>query len=212
MVNAVRGFGDPIGLHLSQALKEWAIAIDALSSGELILLLRKGGIRDPAQPFARPPHAVALFPTTEHQVPDLLKQLEVMDPDADQEYIQLKAWAQITHQFALRSPSEIEVLMPFHIWTDRFIAERLKWRPQQPIQVLCLRTYRLPEPVQLVRSPLYKGCRSWVPLETPILVERHSPVLTNQAYYARLKAIEAALQMTSPFSLAAYQIRTEAKA
>ncbi len=187
-------------------LKEWAIAIDALYSGDLVLLLRKGGIKDPAQPFAYPHNQALLFPTYEHQVAQSLKTApsqELSLPEAD---ISLRAWIQITHGFALNSRPEIDALLPFHIWTTDFITERLKWRPQQPLQVLCVRTYRLQEPVRLVRSPNYSGCRSWITLENPVSVDICNPALSDQQYFEQLEAIEAALKLHSDFTLEASRL------
>jgi hypothetical protein len=209
MADAAKVFGkdsDGDQLLLSHALKEWAIAIDALYAGDLIVLFRKGGISDPAQSFACPHPRILLFPTYEHQGTESLRiknDTEIGEPEPD---IRIRAWAQITHGFALKSPQEIDALMPFHIWTTDFIAERLKWRPQQPLQILCLRTYRLRETVRLVRSPRYSGCRSWITLETPISVDTLSPALSDEQYFGRLRAIEAALQCYLDFTLKSAQL------
>jgi hypothetical protein len=188
-------------IFISHLLKEWAIAIDALYSGDLILLLRKGGIRDPARPFACPHNRALLFPTYEHQVAQSLKTMPSQTLGSPKTDIYLRAWVQITHGFTLNSRPEIEALLPFHIWTTAFITERLKWRPQDPLQVLCVRTYRLWKPVCLVRSPRYSGCRSWITLETPVPIDTCSPALSDQQYSEQLKAIEAALKLYSDFTL-----------
>jgi hypothetical protein len=83
--------------------------------------------------------------------------------------IPLKAWVHITHRFAVQSPTALAALRPFHIWSEQFIVDRLQWRPHQPLQVLCVRTYRLPEPILLRRFPHHRGCRSWVNLDEPII-------------------------------------------
>lgn len=193
-------------VFVSHLLKEWAIAIDTLYSGDLMLLLRKGGIRDPARPFAAPHQQALLFPTYEHQIAQSLKTAslqEISPPEAD---IYLKAWVNITHCFALNALPEIEALMPFHIWTSDFITERLKWKPQQPLQVLCVRTYRLAEPIRLVRSPNYSGCRSWITLDPPIGVDLKDPAMSDGQYNETLGAIEAALQLHSKVTIASFQI------
>jgi hypothetical protein len=191
---------------ISHLLKEWAIAIDALCSGDLMLLLRKGGIRDAARPFAFPHQQALLFPTYEHQIPQSLKTAYLQEPSPAEAEIYLKAWVNITHSFALHSLPEIEALMPFHIWTSGFIAERLKWKPQQPLQVLCVRTYRLAEPILIVRSSNYSGCRSWIALETPIGVDLKNPAISKDQYNEKLSAIEAALQLYSKFKIESFQL------
>jgi hypothetical protein len=200
MANVAKDCGDSLSppFQITQALKEWAVAIEALCSGKLMVLLRKGGIRDPTQPFARIPAAAVLFPTAEHQDATLLQQPNLISSDAlpldAPNAISLKAWVHITHRFAVQSPTALTALMPFHIWSEKFVVERLKWRPHQPLQVLCVRTYRLPEPILLQRSPSDHGCRSWVDLETPIVATAHTPVLSDTDYESRLQLITAALQ------------------
>jgi hypothetical protein len=182
------------GKTQTQALKEWGIAITTLRSGAFILLPRKGGIRDPLHPFAKIPQRAALFPTYEHQVSHYLKDpVEIVLPDLHGPIV-IDTWAEVTHGFTLQTEAEVMALMPFHIWTAAFMTERLKWRSQQPLQVLLLRAYRLPEAVELGRLPSYAGCRSWIDLDTPISTQNSSPALSDQDYQTRLQAIEQTIQ------------------
>lgn len=196
MENAVEDFGNvqDQGIGLTQALKEWAIAITALRSGALILLPRKGGIRDPLHPFANIPQRAALFPTYEHQTPQYLQHpVEIAQPDLHGPIV-IDTWAMITHGFTLQTEAEVMALIPFQIWTEAFMTERLKWRSQQPLQVLLLRAYRLPDRVELGRSPSHAGCRSWIDLDVPIPTQHSSPALSDPAYQTRLLALERAVQ------------------
>jgi hypothetical protein len=208
MENAARVFGKAKdSVVLTQALKEWAIAIAALRSGTISLLLRKGGIRDPLHPFANMPQQAALFPTYEHQVPHYLQQPVESGPPNPSGPIAIDTWAQVTHRFALHTEAEVMALLPFHIWTAAFVSERLKWRSQQPLQVLLLRAYQLPEGIELERSPTHAGCRSWIELETSISTQNSSPVLSEQAYQTRLQAIECAVEAaTDGFRLETYAL------
>jgi hypothetical protein len=195
MENAVKDFGKVQDqIVLTQALKEWAIAITTLRSGALILLPRKGGIRDPIHPFAKIPQRVALFPTYEHQAPQYLQHpVEIVQPDPHGPVV-IDTWAEVTHGFTLQTEAEVMALMPFHIWTETFMTERLKWRSYQPLQILLLRAYQLPEAVELGRSPSHAGCRSWIELDTPISTQNSSPVLFEQDYQTRLQAIAQTIQ------------------
>ncbi len=189
------------GVHLVHGLKEWSTAIDALLTGELILLLRKGGIADPARPFANLCRQIALFPTHEHQAAHALKAEYPIKNWASQADIILSGWAQITHGFTLDSLRTVQSLLPFHIWTADFIAERFNWRPQQPLQILCLRTYAFQQPISLSNIPQYGGCRSWITLESPIPTDTSLPALSDAEYLARLNAVEAALNLHLDLSL-----------
>lgn len=71
---------------LTAALKEWAIAVDALTQGKTIVLLRKGGIREPGGSFAIKHSPVWLYPTYEHQKPHLLKPEYISSEYTSSEY------------------------------------------------------------------------------------------------------------------------------
>jgi hypothetical protein len=208
MENAARDCGnDQDRVVLTQALKEWAIAISCLRSGALNLLPRKGGIRDPLHPFANIPHRAALFPTREHQVVRYLQHpVEMAEPDPNAPIL-IDTWAEVTHGFTLQTEAEVMALEPFHIWTADFIAERLKWRSRQPLHILLLRAYRLPQEIELGRSPSHAGCRSWIDLDTPIFAQRSSPALSTPDYQVQLQAIENAVQSVQPdFKLKAWKL------
>ena len=57
------------------AFKEWAVTVRALAEGEQLLTLRKGGIREPGKHFKLDYDRFFLYPTFDHQRPDL-----VIDP------------------------------------------------------------------------------------------------------------------------------------
>ena len=110
------------------ALKEWAIAVEALLQGELILLLRKGGIRETGGKFQVQCDRVALFPTVEHQKSDWLKpayQGQVTESTTRPDAIAFAGGAEITETTPVTDPASGPHLTPFHIWTEAWAAERL---------------------------------------------------------------------------------------
>src|SRR5258707_1070163 len=56
------------------AFKEWAVTVRALAEGEQLLTLRKGGIREPEKHFKLDHERFFLYPTFDHQRPDLVRQ------------------------------------------------------------------------------------------------------------------------------------------
>ena len=130
--------------QLSHALKEWAIAVDALTTGKTIVLLRKGGIRESG--FTVKNSLVWLYPTYEHQKPELLKpeyagQVSPVPSGWHPQTVTIKSCAEITDVLPLNNPRQIAALQPYHIWNESMISDRLKWKPKQPIVVLLLRVY-----------------------------------------------------------------------
>ncbi len=161
---------------LTTALKEWSVAIDALANGETILLLRKGGIKEDNGRFSAAAEKVVLFPTFEHQKPELLKSqykdaVAPVEKGWHPDTITLKAWAQITDIFLTDDADKVAALTPFHIWQANLAQERLKWKPKQPLYVMALRAYRFSEPVVLPWREAYGGCRSWVEIDEEIETE-----------------------------------------
>jgi hypothetical protein len=62
------------------------------------------------------------------------------------------------------------------------VTERYNWKPRQPLYVLLLRTYRLPQPLMIPYRQEYGGCRSWIDLVEAISIEGVVPVLDDAEY------------------------------
>ena len=172
---------------LQPSLKEWSIAVDALTQGQTVLLLRKGGIREIAGRFEVPHQTVWLYPTYEHQKPHLLKpqwaeQVTAVAPGWHPTQVMIRAWAKIVHVWTVRSQGAMEAVLPFHIWNERFATERFRWKPSQPLHLLILRTYRLATPIAIDWQPSYGGCRSWLTLEKSLDTAKSHAVLEQQSF------------------------------
>jgi hypothetical protein len=168
------------------ALKEWAIAVEALQAGKSILLLRKGGIRETNGRFSVEHQRVWLYPTYEHQKPHLLKpeyahQITPVDSGWHPTDISILAWAEVTEVLQLMDEAAIAQLLPFHIWNERLVTERLHWKPRQPLYALLLRVYVLPEAISLPYSDAYGGCKSWIQLPIPTW-KKAAPVLSDAEF------------------------------
>ena len=52
-----------------------------------------------------------------------------------------------------------------HIWTAESVrADRLDFRPKHRLTVLVVQAWALSTPVELIRTPEFAGCKSWVEL------------------------------------------------
>ena len=187
---------------ISWALKEWAIAVDALLSGDLILLVRKGGIREVRQSFELPSNRFLLFPTYEHQKLEALRppygaQLMPQAVPKVGDPVAIGGWAQITHQLLLQGSSLVDDLSPFHIWADSWLTERLAWKPERPAYGLMLRVHRFSNPVAIPYDNRYGGCRSWVSMDFPESLPTSTPVLPIATYEALAERIQAAVPLST---------------
>jgi hypothetical protein len=158
---------------------------------------------------------VLLYPTFEHQKPELLKSdyAENVTPVASgwhPERVRIGSWASITDLWPIAVETEEmaasvqSALQPYHIWNDRFVRDRLQWKPRQPLYLLLLRTYRLAEPREIAYTQAYGGCKSWIELTEAIATVDSFPVLDEGTYSNlrdRLREIVATLTYTDSGNL-----------
>ncbi len=179
----------------NKALKEWAVAVDALERGKTIMLLRKGGIREEGNRFQVSQDRFLLYPTYEHQQPNLLKaeyapQVTPVTSGWHPETVRIGSWAKITDILMVSEPRVLNALLPFHIWNAQFASTRFKWKPKQPLYVLLLRTYHLPSAAIISYRSEYGGCRSWIDLVETISLAGIVPVLDDTEYTHLVEQIE----------------------
>ena len=170
---------------LKHALKEWAVAVRALERGETALVVRKGGIREKA--FAVPRTRFLLLPGYEHQRPDLLKPeyrelMREIPTLTDDGPLRFSSFAEVEGAYEVSEAEDLTALDQYHMWTPEYAESRFKWRPKKPLTVLVLRTYLLPETVELPYRDEYGGCKSWIELQEKVSVEGARPALPDEDY------------------------------
>ncbi|MGL5131344.1 MAG: DUF1802 family protein [Planktothrix sp.] len=183
------------------ALKEWDMAIQALERGETIMLLRKGGISE-GRTFQINQNRVLLYPTFEHQNPTLLKPeyanfVQSVASGWHPETVKISSFAEITDILSwnnTKNESLINSLIKYHIWNQEFVRDRLQFKPDKPLYILLLRTYKLSQIYDIPYHPSYGGCRSWIELQEMISLENIAPVLTQEDYDQQVSTIHQILQ------------------
>jgi hypothetical protein len=181
------------------AFKEWAVIVDALGIGRQIVILRKGGISEGRGGFQVDHPEFLLFPTLFHQ------QRESVLPEAqarfDQlilptpEILRLEYFCRVVSWRKLDSLTAAQALEGQHVWKLEVIAERFEWGRSKAIFALAVRTYKLPQPIDLPMSPSYGGCKSWIELEQDIDPAGAGPVLSEAEFAERLKQFESSLEV-----------------
>ncbi|AFY77732.1 MAG: DUF1802 family protein [Hydrococcus sp. C42_A2020_068] len=189
----------------THALKEWAVAVNALEAGKTIMLLRKGGIREVGARFQVRYERALLYPTYEHQKPYLLKpeyagQVTPVASGWHPQTVRIGSWAEISNVFCVSEASVVDRLLPYHIWNERLASDRFNWKPRQPLYVLLLRVYRLPQPQMVSYSQEYGGCKSWIELLQSIPLEGSLPVLDESQYEQRVEEIREIVTQSPEFS------------
>ena len=196
------------------AIKEWAVTVRALSEGEQLVTLRKGGIAEDDKQFELEHERFFLYPTFDHQRNDLVREShhpelrraleEGVWPDEEPpprallrdggipqpDRVRIRASAEVAEHFETDDPQVIQGLAPFHVWTQDYAAKRLRWKPRHPLHVLVLRTYRIPRPVTVRVRDEHHGCRSWVEIERELPFEG-TPVMADEEFELALSEIMA---------------------
>ncbi len=189
-------------IQIKQALKEWNIAVQALERGKTILMLRKGGIKEYQGQFTVEYERVLLYPTFEHQKPDLLlpeygSQVQPVPSGWHPETVKISCWAEITDILAIETAKAeglISELLPFLIWNEEFVRERLKFKPQKPLFLLMLKPYKLSQVYEIPYDSSYGGCKSWLKLQAEISIHNSIPVWKESEYYALSQKISKIFQ------------------
>src|SRR5689334_13898177 len=162
------------------ALKEWASAIDALSHGEQVILIRKGGIADPA--FGVEAERFYLFPTNFHD-----------GGSEPPRAVVVTHWCEVARTWRVRELDALVRLEPLVVFDRATLETRYRFRADQAIHVIGVRTYRLARPAAVTMKDDYAGCRSWVSIDEEVDVEGSVPVLTDAELAARLAQVDELL-------------------
>jgi hypothetical protein len=183
------------------AFKEWGVIVHALLEGEQILDVRKGGLHEDGRRFGLQATRVWLYPTAEHQDPELLKPayrstIDLAAGSPVGQPIRIDGWADIVGTATITEPEQLDALDAKLIWTREYAESRLHWKKRQPLWVLAMRVHRLVEPLEVPWREDYGGCTSWVDLEGLPADPATLPselALSDVAFNARMKGVVDAL-------------------
>lgn len=162
------------------SLKEWANAIEALGRGEQVILIRKGGIADPK--FGLEAERFYLYPTYFHQPEQA--------PDAG---VAITHWCEVARTWRVHELEALCRLEPHVVFPREVLETRYRFRADQALHVIGVRTFALPQAVMIEAKPEYAGCRSWVSVDDEIGVDGSTQVLREDELQAKLDAIALAL-------------------
>ena len=165
------------------ALKEWASVIDALDRGEQVVLIRKGGLADPH--FGLEADRFYLFPTNYHDA-----------GGGEPAHVPITHWAEVVRTWQVRDLDTLFRLEPLVAMDRATLETRYKFRPDQAINVIAVRAWRLAEPVNVKMTEAYGGCRSWVSLDDEIDIDGSVPALGEAQLQARIESVDALLAAT----------------
>lgn len=162
------------------ALKEWWNVIEALGRGEQIILIRKGGIADPH--FGIEADRFYLYPTYFHQ--------GETEPRAA---AAITHWCEVVRTWVVEDANMLERLQPLVAIPRDTLEARYRFRQDQALYVIAVRTFVLPAAVVVEYREEYGGCRSWISLDDEIGVDASRRVLTEPELQAKIDDVAALL-------------------
>ena len=181
------------------ALKEWAVLCDALAAGEIVALVRKGGIREQRAGFAVRHDRFLLYPTFFHEKsaelqPRFAARLDDASAHRPPEgIIRIGLVAEVAATWHVRDLERLRAIEPFHGMAWPTVVSRFEYRGTNDVRVIAARVLRLPQEHDVPETRRYQGCVSWVALDQPIDVHGATAVLTDADLSARVAVLTAAL-------------------
>ena len=162
------------------ALKEWSTVIGALDTGKQVILIRKGGIADPK--FGIEANRFYLYPTYFHQ-----------GESEARPQVTITHWCEVVRTWSVRDQKLLARLEPLVAMPRDTLETRYRFRPDQALHVIGVRSFRLRKPVGVAFKDEYGGCKSWISVDEEIDIDGSQPVLTAPELAARIESVEAML-------------------
>lgn len=190
---------EPLLAAQQKALKEWAVVCRALEEGRQSVLLRKGGIIEETRDFALIEKRFLLFPTYEHQDEASVQEpyrswfRETLAERPRSDVVRISSWAEVTDLFLTHDLDALLALSDLYAWSEDYIRMRMAYKPRKPMNVVVVRAWKLPAPVDVPVLEHFAGCKSWVPLHEMVPVDGSTPALDDGAHHARVESLDGAI-------------------
>jgi hypothetical protein len=162
------------------ALKEWSNVVAALGRGEQVVLVRKGGIADPS--FGVDAERFYLYPTYFHQ-----------GESENRPEVTITHWCEVVKSWSVREAEHLDRLAPLVVLPRETLDARYRFRPDQALYVIAVRTYALAQPATVRFRGEYGGCRSWVSVDEEIDIDGSTPVLSEAELQGKIAEAEQAV-------------------
>lgn len=181
------------------AIKEWKVLCDAFAAGEIVAMVRKGGIREQRAGFSVRHDRFLLYPTYFHEkkaelAPRLLPRLDESHAERPAEgMVRIEHVADVAAVWRVESLEPLRRIELAHGLAWGAVESRFEYRGVPLVQVVAVRVARLESPVEVEERRRYQGCVSWVTLDDAVDVAGATPVLADAPFDARLAELRAAL-------------------
>ncbi|HSU12870.1 DUF1802 family protein [Longimicrobium sp.] len=179
------------------ALKEWAAIEDALASGRLSVLVRKGGIHEKRGGFEVEHRGFWIFPTgwhqNEHELSPAFRGHLGDTPRFAPDTIPLRVWCAVEDAWRVEDLDALKRLADLQPFTDETLESRFEYRGKPYLHVVLVRAHVLAEPRAIPNTAAYEGCVSWLKLDEPVSAAPAFPALPDAPFAALRREVLARL-------------------
>lgn len=190
------------------ALKEWAVLCDAMARGDIVAMVRKGGVREQWTGFTVRHDRFLLYPTYFHEkaaelaprFAGALASLQAERPPSG--FVRLELVATVAAVWAVDDLDRLPAIEHEHGLAWDAVRSRFHYRQRPGLHVIAVELSRLRVPAELPEIRRYAGCVSWVALESAVEVAHAERVVAPADFAARLRrlcdALGAPTEQTPP--------------
>jgi hypothetical protein len=181
------------------ALKEWAVLVNAMGLGEIIAMVRKGGIREHRTGFEVRHDWFLLYPTLFHERAEELAErfharLGVSAEAHERRDVIAIAYAcEVAAVWRVTELPRLDAIAGEHGLTSAAVAARFHYRNRPEVHVIAVEVRRLVATVELPELRRYQGCVSWVELDQDVDVAGAVPIVAAGEFRRRLDVLREAL-------------------
>jgi hypothetical protein len=181
------------------ALKEWAVLCDAMARGDIVAMVRKGGIREQRAGFAVRHDRFLFYPTYFHErvdelaprFRDALTASHSAQPASGT--VRLSLVAEVAAVWKVEDLERLRAIEHEHGLAWSAVESRFNYRGNPGVHVVAVRVSRLRDTAEVPEIRRYAGCVSWVELDEEIDVAAARATLPGDAFDARLAQLRASL-------------------
>lgn len=181
------------------ALKEWAVLVDAMARGEIIAMIRKGGIREQRAGFSVRHDRFLFYPTFFHEkanelAPRFVARLKMAhERRPEPGTIRLEYLADVVGVWPVTDLEVLRAIEGEHGLAWNAVESRFHYKNKPGVQVVAVRVSRLTAPAVVPEIRRYSGCVSWVELDDDVDVSNAEPVLDDASLMTRVTRLRGRL-------------------
>jgi hypothetical protein len=180
------------------ALKEWAVLVGAMARGEIIAMVRKGGIREQRAGFQVRHDRFLLYPTFFHESSEELAErfrgrLVEHSVGEREGIVRVDFICEVAAVWTVTELALVHSVSGEYGLSSAAVESRFNYKNRPQIHVIAARVKRLTVPAELRDIRRYKGCVSWVELEEDVDLDGAIPVVADSEFQGRLRALADAL-------------------